>query len=145
MNIIYWAPEEKSVGCQNPAPIHSSRGLWEHCLRIECVNFLQLQLILWWFTQGFWTRNWKGKFEHSSKYRHVLARTSYYYLKVAQIVILSCFRTVSNPILVKNVTFKWLQLMCDRRTKGWTDRRMDTPSYRDARTHLKMSHWPIST
>ena len=47
----------------------------------------------------------KEQVKHSSKYRHVLARTSYYYLKVAQIVILSCFRTVSNPILVKNVTF----------------------------------------
>merc|ERR1712228_532954 len=26
----------------------------------------------------------------------------------------------------------------DGRTDGWTDGRMDTPSYRDARTHLKI-------
>ena len=30
--------------------------------------------------------------------------------------------------------------MCDRRTDGRTDRRTDTPSYRDARTHLKTSN-----
>ena len=53
----------------------------------------------------------------------------YYYLHVAQIVILSCFRPLSNSISVKNGTFKQFQLVCDQRT--------DTPSYRDARTHLK--------
>ena len=34
--------------------------------------------------------------------------------------------------------FSEIQLVCDRRTNGRTDRRTDTPSYRDARTHLKM-------
>ena len=33
--------------------------------------------------------------------------------------------------------FSEIQLVCDRRTNGRTDRRTDTPSYRDARTHLK--------
>ena len=62
----------------------------------------------------------------------------YYYLKVAQIVILSYFRPLSNLILVKNGTFTRFQLVCDRRTDGRTDGRTDTPSYRDARMHLKM-------
>ena len=59
----------------------------------------------------------------------------YYYLQVAQIVILSCFRPLSISILVKNGTFTRFQLVCD----GQTDGRMDTPSYRDARTHLKIA------
>jgi len=57
----------------------------------------------------------------------------YCYLKVAQIVILSCFRPLSDSILVKIGSFTRFQLVCDRRTDGPTD----TPSYRDARTHLK--------
>ena len=28
-------------------------------------------------------------------------------------------------------------------TDGWTDGPTDTPSYREARTHLKMEHFPI--
>ena len=31
----------------------------------------------------------------------------------------------------------------DGHTDGWTDGRADRPSYRDARTHLKMSDFPI--
>ena len=61
----------------------------------------------------------------------------YYHLKVAQIVLLSCFRPLSNSILVKNGTFTRFQLVCDLPTDGRTDGRTDTPSYRDARTHLK--------
>ena len=47
-------------------------------------------------------------------------------------------------ILVKNGTFAWFQLVCDGRTdgrmNGLTDGRTDTPSYRDARSHLKIEH-----
>ena len=68
-----------------------------------------------------------------------------YYLKVAQIVILSCFGPLSIAILIKNGDFAQFQLVCDGRTDGptdgqtdgQTDGRTDTPSYRDARTHLK--------
>ena len=61
----------------------------------------------------------------------------YYYLKIAQIVILTYFRPLSNSILVKNGTLTRFQLKCDRPTDRSTDGRRDTPSYRDARTHLK--------
>ena len=60
----------------------------------------------------------------------LLVVLNYYFLKVAQIVILSCFRPLSIAILVKNGDFSRFQL-------GRTDGRTDTPSYRDARTHLK--------
>ena len=39
-------------------------------------------------------------------------------------------------ILVKNGDFSQFQLVWDR----WTDGRTDTPSYRDARSHLKIFH-----
>ena len=38
--------------------------------------------------------------------------------------------------------FSEIQLVCDGRTDGPTDRRTDTPSYRDARTHLKIRKSP---
>ena len=73
----------------------------------------------------------------------------YCYLKVALIVILSCFRPLSIAILVKNGDFARFQLVGDRWTNGPTDGptngptdglssgRTDTPSYRDVKTHLK--------
>ena len=45
----------------------------------------------------------------------------YYYLEVAQIVILFYLRPLSTSILVKNGTFLGFQLMCDGWTDGWTD------------------------
>ena len=44
----------------------------------------------------------------------------YYYLKVAQIVILSCFRPLSFAIFVKNGDFARFQLVFDGRTDGRT-------------------------
>ena len=64
----------------------------------------------------------------------------YYYLKVAQIDILFCFGHLSHSILVKDGTFIHFQLVCDRRTDRRTDGQTDTPSYRDARTHLKSEY-----
>ena len=55
-----------------------------------------------------------------------------YYLKVAQIVIHSCFRPLSIAILVKNGDFDRFQLVCDgptdRPTNGPTDRWTDRPT-----------------
>ena len=62
----------------------------------------------------------------------LLVVLNYYFLKVAQIVILSCFRPLSIAILVKNGDFSRFQLVCDGRTDG----RTGTPSHRDARSHL---------
>ena len=56
-----------------------------------------------------------------------------YYVKVAKIVIHSCFRPLSIAILVKNGDFARFQLVCDGRTDGPTDRRTDGPT--DGRTH----------
>ena len=56
-----------------------------------------------------------------------------YYLKVAQIVIHSCFRPLSIAILVKNGDFGRFQLVCDGPTDGRTDGPTDGPT--DGRTH----------
>ena len=70
----------------------------------------------------------------------LLVVLNYNYLKVAQTVILSCFRPLSIAVLVKNGDFARFQLVCD----GSTDRRKDTPSYRDARSHLKTRENAVS-
>ena len=50
----------------------------------------------------------------------LLVVLNYYLLKVAQIVILSCFRPLSIAILVKNGDFVQFQLVYDGGTDGWT-------------------------
>ena len=52
-----------------------------------------------------------------------------------------------EEVLVRVLLWWWTELMVSMRlrdvlsmwlpTDGWTDRQTDTPSYRDARTHLK--------
>ncbi len=59
-----------------------------------------------------------------------------------QFYIYVMFLGLPDNIQEKKPTFlnfenNWLRT--DRRTNGPMDRRMDRPSYRDARTHLKMS------
>ena len=55
----------------------------------------------------------------------------YYYLNVVLIVLR--FIPSHIYILLKIGIFSWFQLVCGQPTDGWTD----TPSYRDARMHLK--------
>ena len=67
---------------------------------------------------------------HSHSYLHpfiilLLVDLYFFHFKLAQIVILNCFRSLSNSILVKNGTFTQFQLVCDRQIDGWTDQQTD--------------------
>ena len=58
----------------------------------------------------------------------LLVVLNHYFFKVAQIVILSCFRPLTIAILVKNGDFSRFQLVCDLPTDGSTDGRTDGPT-----------------
>ena len=73
----------------------------------------------------------------------LLVALYYKYLKAAQTVILSYFKSLSISILVKNGTFARFQLVCDGRTDGRTDRRTDgwTDGLTDGRTDGRTDGW----
>ena len=114
---------------------HSFHSLWERtlCLRIECVISYCFNAYCDGLLKISEQETEKEQVERSSNYRYVFAHTctssSYFYLKVAQIVILSWFRPLSQfwskTALLHDFNSCVTDRRTDGRTDGWTDRRTD--------------------